>query len=339
MDKTKFNNKSERNDGKTKFSGKSERNDGKPKFNGKSERNDSKPRFGGKDERNDSNPRFARKDERNDSKPRFYSKDERNDSKPRFNDRNERNDDKEFNENQVEGRNAMLEVLNSGRDVEKILIARGNTEGTIRRIVAMATERGIVVQQTDRQRLDDMSQTKNHQGIIGFVSAHQYVEVEDIIKIARDKGEEPFIILLDGITDPHNLGAIIRTADASGAHGVVIPKRRSVGLTATVSKTSAGAIEYVPVAKVVNLGNTLDDLKKHGIWVACAEMTGKAHFDTDMKGPIALVIGSEGEGVSRLVKEKCDFTVSIPMKGQIASLNASVAAALLMYEVVRQRKG
>lgn len=324
---------------KTKFNGKNERNDGRPKYNGKSERNDSKPRFGGKDEKNDSKPRFYGKDARSDSKPRFNKKDEGNDEKPRFNARNERNDDKEFNENQVEGRNAMLEVLNSGRDVEKILIARGNTEGTIRRIVAMATDRGIVVQQTDRQRLDDMSQTKNHQGIIGFVSAHEYVEVEDIIKIARDKGEEPFIILLDSITDPHNLGAIIRTADASGAHGVVIPKRRSVGLTATVSKTSAGAIEYVPVAKVVNLGNTIDDLKKMGLWVACADMEGKEHFEADMKGPIALVIGSEGEGVSRLVKEKCDFTVSIPMKGKIESLNASVAAGLLMYEVVRQRKG
>jgi rRNA methylase, putative, group 3 len=330
LEKTRFSGKNEKNEGKQKFNGKNERNNEKSKFNNRSERNNDKTKF---NDRNDDKTRF---NDRNDDKTRFN---DRNDDKIRFNTRNGRNDDKEFNENQVEGRNAILEVFKSGRDVEKILIARGNVEGTIRRIVATATERGIVVQQTDRQRLDDMSQTKNHQGIIGFVSAHQYVEVEDIIKIARDKGEDPFIILLDGITDPHNLGAIIRTADACGAHGVVIPKRRSVGLTATVSKTSAGAIEYVPVAKVVNLGNTIDELKKQGIWVACADMTGKDHFDSDMKGPIALVIGSEGEGISRLVKEKCDFNVSIPMKGQIASLNASVAAALLMYEVVRQRKG
>jgi len=246
-------------------------------------------------------------------------------------------DGKDFNENQVEGRNAILEVLKSGRDIEKIVIAKGSTEGTIKRIIGMATERGIVVQQTDRRRLDEMSQTKNHQGIIGFVSAHKYVEIEDILQIAKDKNEEPFIILLDSITDPHNLGAILRTANASGAHGVIIPKRRAVGLTATVAKTSAGAIEYVPVAKVVNLGNTIDDLKKQGVWVACADTEGKEHFTSDLKGPIAIVIGSEGEGVGRLVKEKCDFTVSIPMKGEIASLNASVAAALIMYEVVRQR--
>ena len=251
----------------------------------------------------------------------------------------ERDTERELNENQVEGRNAWLEVLKSGRDVEKIIVAKGNTEGTIRRIMAMATERGIVVQQIDRQRLDDMSQTKNHQGIIGFVAAHEYVEIEDIIENAKSKGEDPFIILLDSVTDPHNLGAILRTAEGAGAHGVVIPKRRAVGLTATVAKTSAGAIEYVPVAKVVNLGNTIDELKKHGLWIACAELSGKELFQSDLKGPIALVIGSEGEGVSRLVKEKCDFAVSIPMKGNIESLNASVAAGLFMYEIVRQRKG
>ncbi len=247
-------------------------------------------------------------------------------------------EDRPINENQVEGRNAILEVLKSGRDVEKIVVAKGNVEGTIRRIIAMAKERGIVVQQTDRNRLDEMSQTKNHQGIIGFVSAHQYVEVEEILERARQKGEDPFVLLLDGLTDPHNLGAILRTADAAGVHGVIIPKRNAVGLTATVAKTSAGAIEYVPVAKVVNLVSTMEQLKKEGLWIACADMDGKEHFDSDMKGPLALVIGSEGEGVGRLVKENCDFTVSIPMKGEISSLNASVAAALLMYEVVRQRR-
>lgn len=255
-----------------------------------------------------------------------------------YRDKDKRLDGKDFNENQVEGRNAILEVLKSGRDVEKIVVARGNTDGTIKRIIGMATDRGIVVQQTDRQRLDEICQTKNHQGIIGFVSARAYVEVEDILQRAKDKGEPPFIILLDGITDPHNFGAVLRTADASGAHGVIIPKRRAVGLTATVAKTSAGAIEYIPVAKVVNIGNTIDELKKQGLWIACADMDGQTYFESDMKGAIALVIGAEGEGVGRLVKEKCDFTVSIPMKGEIQSLNASVAAALLMYEVVRQRR-
>ena len=182
-----------------------------------------------------------------------------------------------------------------------------------------------------------MSQTKNHQGVIAIVSEHEYADVEDIINSAESKGEKPFIIILDNITDPHNLGAIIRTAEWAGAHGVIIPKRRSVGLTAVVGKTSAGAIEYMPVARVTNIARTIDDLKSRGIWVACADMGGDDYFDASLDGALALVIGSEGEGVSRLVKEKCDFTVSIPMYGKISSLNASVAAALLMYEAVRQR--
>ena len=242
-----------------------------------------------------------------------------------------------FNENQVEGRNAVLEVFKSGRDIEKIIVAKGNTEGTIRRIMSMAAERGVVLQQVERKRLDEMSQTKNHQGVIALVSAHQYAEVEDILNRAKEKGKDPFIIILDEITDPHNLGAILRTADAAGADGVIISKRRSVGLTATVAKTSAGAIEYVPVAKVTNIAKTIDELKKAGLWIACTDMDGKSYFESDLKGPIALVIGNEGDGVGRLVKEKCDFTVSIPMLGKISSLNASVAAALFMYEVVRQR--
>ena len=200
-----------------------------------------------------------------------------------------------------------------------------------------AAEKGVVIQEVSRQKLDELSQTKNHQGVIALVSAHDYVEVEDILAAARAKGEDPFIILLDGITDPHNLGAILRTAECAGAHGVIIPKRRSVGLNATVGKTSAGAIEYMPVAKVTNLVKTMEQLKKEGLWFACADMGENDHFDTNLKGPIGLVIGSEGEGVSRLVKENCDFTASIPMYGKISSLNASVAAALLMYEVVRQR--
>lgn len=249
----------------------------------------------------------------------------------------EKDTEKRFNENQVEGRNAVLEVFRSGRDIEKIIVAKGNTEGTIRRIMAMAADKGVVLQQVERRRLDEMSQTKNHQGIIAIVSAHDYVTVEDILERARQKGKDPFIIILDEITDPHNLGAIIRTADAAGADGVIISKRRSVGLTATVAKTSAGAIEYVPVAKVTNIAKTIDDLKKEGLWIACTDMDGKSYFESDLKGSIALVIGSEGDGVGRLVKEKCDFTVSIPMYGEISSLNASVAAALFMYEVVRQR--
>ncbi|MEA4972612.1 MAG: 23S rRNA (guanosine(2251)-2'-O)-methyltransferase RlmB [Candidatus Metalachnospira sp.] len=243
----------------------------------------------------------------------------------------------EFNENQLEGRNAVLEVLKSGRDIEKIIIQKGNMEGTIRRIVAMAKEHGVIVQEAVKQKLDEMSQTKNHQGVIAIVSEHEYAEVSDILKAAADKGEKPFIIILDNITDPHNLGAVIRTAECAGAHGVIIPKRRSVGLTATVGKTSAGAMEYMPVARVTNISKTIDDLKKEGIWVACADIGGEDYFDASLDSAIALVIGAEGDGVSRLVKEKCDYVVSIPMYGKISSLNASVAAGLLMYEVVRQR--
>ncbi len=245
---------------------------------------------------------------------------------------------KQKNDNQLEGRNAILEAMRSGRDMEKLLVQKGNVEGTIKRIIAQAAQKGIVIQEVSRQKLDELSQTKNHQGVIAFVSAHNYAEVEDILQNAREKGEDPFIILLDGITDPHNLGAILRSAECAGAHGVIIPKRRSVGLNATVAKTSAGAVEYMPVARVTNIVKTMEQLKKEGLWFACADMKGLDYFDTDMKGPLGLVIGSEGEGVSRLVKENCDFTAAIPMYGKIASLNASVAAGLLMYEVVRQRK-
>lgn len=241
------------------------------------------------------------------------------------------------NENQLEGRNAILEVLKSGRDIEKIMVLKGNPEGTIRRIIAQANEKGILLQELSRQKLDEISQTKNHQGVIAIVSAHQYAEVDELITAAKVKGEHPFIIVLDEITDPHNLGAILRSAECAGAHGVVIPKRRSVGLTATVGKTSAGAIEYMPVARVTNIVKTMEYLKKEGLWIACADMKGQDYFDADLRGPIALVIGGEGDGVGRLIKEKCDFTVSIPMYGKISSLNASVAAGLLLYEVVRQR--
>ncbi len=244
----------------------------------------------------------------------------------------------EKNENQLEGRNAILEALRNGRDMEKLLVIKASAEGTIKRIIAQASKKGVVIQEVSRQKLDELSQTKNHQGVIAIVSAHNYATVGDILENAKSKGEPPFIVVLDGITDPHNLGAIIRSAECAGAHGVIIPKHRSVGLNATVGKTSAGAIEYMPVARVTNIVKTMEQLKKEGLWFACADMKGLDYFDTNMKGAIGIVIGSEGDGVSRLVKENCDFTVAIPMYGKIASLNASVAAGLLLYEVVRQRK-
>lgn len=244
----------------------------------------------------------------------------------------------ETNENQLEGRNAILEALRNGRDMEKLLVIKASAEGTIKRIIAQASKKGVVIQEVSRQKLDELSQTKNHQGVIAIVSAHNYATVGDILENAKSKGEPPFIVVLDGITDPHNLGAIIRSAECAGAHGVIIPKHRSVGLNATVGKTSAGAIEYMPVARVTNIVKTMEQLKKEGLWFACADMKGLDYFDTDMKGAIGVVIGSEGDGVSRLVKQNCDFTVAIPMYGKIASLNASVAAGLLLYEVVRQRK-
>lgn len=251
---------------------------------------------------------------------------------------NKKDEERAFNENQLEGRNAVLELLKSGKDIDKIIVAKGNVEGTIKRIIGEASRKGIVIQEVARQKLDEMSRTKNHQGVIAVASAHNYATVDEILENAKAKGEAPFIIILDGITDPHNLGAIMRSAECAGAHGIIIPKRRSVGLTATVGKTSAGAIEYMPVAKVTNIASTIEELKEKGVWVACTDMDGETYFKADLNGPIAIVIGSEGEGVSRLVKEKCDFTVSIPMFGNISSLNASVAAGLIMYEIVRKRR-
>lgn len=239
---------------------------------------------------------------------------------------------------QLEGRNPVMEALNHGKTIDKIIVKKGEIEGTLRVIVAKAIERGIVVQEVDKTKMAEMSLSNNCQGVIALCPAKEYVEVSDILDRAREKNEDPFIIILDEITDPHNLGAIIRTADACGAHGVIIPKRRAVGLTAVVSKTSAGAVEYVPVARVTNIAKTIDDLKKEGVWVACADMKGEEYFSAPLNGSIAVVIGSEGEGVGRLIKEKCDFSVKIPMLGQISSLNASVAAGLIMYEVVRQRR-
>jgi 23S rRNA (guanosine2251-2'-O)-methyltransferase len=243
-----------------------------------------------------------------------------------------------INENKIEGRNPVLEALKAGREIDKIFIAQGAEQGSIKKIKSIAKEKKIPIQYIERQRMDQLSESHAHQGIIAFIAAYHYVEVEDILKEAEEKNELPFIIILDELTDPHNLGSIIRTADAAGAHGIIIPKRRAVGLTPIVAKTSAGAIEYMPVAKVPNIARTIDALKKKGIWIVGADIDGlKTYYQEDLTGKIALVIGSEGKGISRLIKEKCDFLVRIPMKGKIGSLNASVAASILMYEIERQR--
>jgi 23S rRNA (guanosine2251-2'-O)-methyltransferase len=239
---------------------------------------------------------------------------------------------------QLEGRNPVLEAINHDKPIDKIFVKKGEIEGTLRVIVAKAREKGILVQEVDREKMAAISRSNNNQGVIAVCPAHEYCEVSDILAIAKKKGEDPFIIICDEITDPHNLGAIIRTADACGAHGVIIPKRRAVGLSAIVSKTSAGAVEFVPVARVTNLARTVDELKKSGVWIACADMKGSEYFKTDLRGPIAIIVGNEGSGVSKLLKDKCDYIVGIPMYGQISSLNASVSAGLMRYEVVRQRK-
>ncbi len=235
------------------------------------------------------------------------------------------------------GRNAVAEALRSGREIDSLLIARGDRSGSLGKLIAMSREKGIVVKEVDKKKLDFMCGDGNHQGVAAFAAAHAYADVEDIFRAAEEKGEKPFIIVCDEIEDPHNLGAIIRSADASGAHGVIIPKRRNAGLSYAVGKTSAGAIEYVPVARVANLPSLLDELKERGLWVYGADMDGQSWHQTDFSGGVALVIGSEGKGLGRLVKEKCDVIVSLPMKGQVNSLNASVAAGILMFEVAKQR--
>ncbi|WP_427340415.1 23S rRNA (guanosine(2251)-2'-O)-methyltransferase RlmB [Caloranaerobacter sp. DY30410] len=242
------------------------------------------------------------------------------------------------NQGLIEGRNPVLEALKSDRNIEKIMIAKGAEKGSVKKIKAIAKERGIVIQYVDRNKLDSISVTNSHQGVIAIASDYEYKTVEDILKYAESRNEDPFIIILDGIKDPHNLGAIMRTAECAGVHGIIIPKRRSVGLTPVVAKSSAGAIEYLPVAKVSNIVYTMEKLKEKGVWICAADMDGESnYYEKDLKGPLAIVIGSEGEGISRLVKERCDFLVKIPMKGNVTSLNASVAASILIYEVLRQR--
>ena len=242
-----------------------------------------------------------------------------------------------YEELTIEGRNAVMEAFRSGKTIDRLFILDGCKDGPVQSIVREAKKRDTIIQFVGKERLDQLSGTGHHQGVVAYAAAYEYAEVEDILNAAREKGEPPFVFLLDGIEDPHNLGAIIRTANLAGAHGVIIPKRRAVGLTATVAKTSAGALNYTPVAKVTNIGTTIEELKKQGMWFVCADMGGELMYRLDLKGPIGLVIGNEGDGVSRLVKEKCDMVVSIPMKGDIDSLNASVAAGVLAYEIVRQR--
>lgn len=242
-----------------------------------------------------------------------------------------------YNELTFQGRNAVLEAFRSGKTIDKLFILDGCQDGPIKSIVREAKKTDAIINYVDKERLDRLAGTGHHQGVVAIGAAYEYAEVDDILASAKEKGEDPFIFILDEIEDPHNLGAIIRTANLAGAHGVILPKRRAVGLTATVAKTSAGAINYTPVAKVTNISQTIEELKKQGLWFVCADMGGETMYNLNLKGPIGLVIGNEGNGVSRLVKDKCDFIASIPMKGDIDSLNASVAAGVLAYEIVRQR--
>lgn len=240
-------------------------------------------------------------------------------------------------ENKIEGRNAVLEALRAGKPIDKLYVLDGCPDGPVRTIIQEAKKGDTIINYVKKERLDQLSETGHHQGVIAMAASYEYATVEDILEKAREKGETPFIFVLDNIEDPHNLGAMIRTANLAGAHGVIIPKRRAVGLTPTVARTSAGAINYTPVAKVTNLKQTMEQLKKEGMWFVCADMDGTPYYQMDLKGPMGLVIGNEGEGVSRLIKETCDFVASIPMKGDIDSLNASVAAGVLAFEIARQR--
>ncbi|MBR6147000.1 MAG: 23S rRNA (guanosine(2251)-2'-O)-methyltransferase RlmB [Lachnospiraceae bacterium] len=244
-----------------------------------------------------------------------------------------------INETLIEGRNPVIEAIRAGKPIDKLYILDGCNDGPVMSIKREAKKKDIFVKYVAKERLDQLSETGKHQGVIAYTAAYEYSELEDIFELAQKKGEAPFVIILDNIEDPHNLGAVIRTANLAGAHGVIIPKNRAVGLTSTVARTSAGAINYTPVVRVTNIVRTIEELKKQGMWFVCADMDGTIMYDLDLKGSIGLVIGNEGEGVSRLVKENCDMIAAIPMKGDIDSLNASVAAGVLAYEIVRQRLG
>ena len=242
-----------------------------------------------------------------------------------------------YTEFTIEGRNAVIEAFRAGKPIDKIFILDGCQDGPVSTIKREAAKKGVLIKYVTKDRLDQMSETGKHQGVIAYAAAYEYAQLEDIFDKAKEKGEDPFILILDNIEDPHNLGAIIRTANLAGAHGVIIPKNRAVGLTATVARTSAGALNFTPVVKVTNITKTIQELKQRGIWFVCADMGGTEMYELNLKGPIGLVIGNEGAGVSRLVRENCDMIASIPMKGDIDSLNASVAAGVLAYEIVRQR--
>ena len=269
--------------------------------------------------------------------------DNKNKVKNRFNDRgrdNARRDARpmrEPDENVVSGRNAVKELLSSGRDIEKFYVQSGEREGSVNLLLGIASERKIPIMEVDRTKLDYLSGGERHQGVVAIAAERNYYSIDDIIEYASSKGEAPLIVVLDGIEDPHNMGAIIRSAECLGAHGVIIPKRRSVGLTTTVAKASAGAIEYMRVAKVTNMASAIDELKERGLWIYAADMGDSKYYETDMTGPCAIVLGSEGFGISRLVKEKCDFIVSIPMRGGVNSMNVSCAAAVILADVRRQR--
>ncbi len=242
-----------------------------------------------------------------------------------------------IDDNILYGRNAVIEALKAGRDIDKLMVQKGEKEGSILKIIGEAKDKGIVIIEVEKPKLDEVTGREKHQGVVAYAAAQSYVELEDILQAAKDKNEAPFILILENIQDPHNLGAIIRSAHNAGVHGIVIPKRRAVGLSGTVAKSSAGAIEYMKVAKVTNITQTIKALKEEGIWIACADMDGKIMYEENLTGPLAVVVGSEGEGVSKLVKESCDYSISVPMYGQVTSLNASVAASIMVYEVVRQR--
>ena len=307
-------------EGKGKFEGRNKA-EGREKFEGKS-RLGEKSRFEG---RNKTEGRSTFE-----GRNKFEKRD-------KFNPNN-RFEEKDISEDIIMGRNPIMEVLKSERDINKILVASGEKKGSIIEILRIARDKKIVVQETEMSKLDFISNNGNHQGIIAYVAPFPYVEVEDILEKARSKNEKAFVIIADGITDPHNLGALVRTAEALGAHGIIIPKRNSVPVTSTVAKVSAGAIEYLSVARVTNIARCIEDLKKEGLWIIGADMDGKTELSkADLNSPVALVVGGEDTGIGKLVKEKCDIVVSIPMKGKISSLNASVAGAIMMYEVARQR--
>lgn len=239
--------------------------------------------------------------------------------------------------NLIEGRNPVLEALKSGREIDKLFVQKGQLEGSIKQIIAIARDKNILIKEVDKAKLDHMSQTKNHQGVIASAALYKYYDIDDILERAKEKGEDPFIVILDEITDPQNLGSILRSCDGAGVHGVVIPKRRAASLTPIIGKISAGAVEYVPVAKVTNINQTINYLKEKGLWIAGADADGEVYYEKDLTGPLALVVGSEGKGLGRLVKENCDFIVGIPMAGKISSLNAAVSCAIIIFEVQKQR--